>query len=376
MKTVHTAFGDYALDRIPSAGKQPLQAWDAADELLLQHLADTGPMPPSARLLVVNDAFAALSCCLHQYAVTLYSDSFLSQLALEHNTRLNGLDHCAAFLPSTDTPQQCYDYVLIRIPKTLALLEHQLATLRPLLDEHTQVIAAGMVKYLQPRHFALFERYLGPITTSLARKKARLIFLQQPMANPQPSPYPTQYTDSLTGLTLSNHANLFSRSRLDDGSRLLIQNLDHLRGDIRSIIDMACGNGVIGIAAARLLQQQPAVSFVDESFMALASSRDNYQRAFGSLDGATFVASNGFAQLGPQRADLIVCNPPFHQANTIEDQVAWQMIQRSRDYLSDHGKLCLVGNRHLNYHQKLKRIFKKVSLLASDRRFVLLLAGK
>jgi len=57
-------------------------------------------------------------------------------------------------------------------------------------------------------------------------KKARLIFSTPNQNPPQTtSPYPGSYTDKETGLTLVNHANVFSRDHLDPGSRLLISQI-------------------------------------------------------------------------------------------------------------------------------------------------------
>ncbi|WP_440495178.1 methyltransferase, partial [Serratia sarumanii] len=40
------------------------------------------------------------------------------------------------------------------------------------------------------------------------------------------------------------------------------------------------------------------------------------------------------------------------------------------------GELRIVGNRHLDYHQKLKRLFGNCTLVASNKKFVILRAVK
>ena len=80
------------------------------------------------------------------------------------------LQDCLSRLPAA--PQ----WVLIRIPKTLALLEFQLLRLREVLEPGTKIIATGMVRDIHTSTLKLFERYIGPTRTSLARKKARLVF--------------------------------------------------------------------------------------------------------------------------------------------------------------------------------------------------------
>jgi len=47
-----------------------------------------------------------------------------------------------------------------------------------------------------------------------------------------------------------------------------------------------------------------------------------------------------------------------------------------RRVLRPGGELCIVGNRHLNYHVKLKRLFGNVEQLAANRKFVVLSARR
>jgi 16S rRNA (guanine1207-N2)-methyltransferase len=68
-----------------------------------------------------------------------------------------------------------FDRVLIRVPKTLALLEEQLIRLQGQLAPGAQVIAGAMIKHLPRAAGDLLERYIGPVQASLAVKKARLL---------------------------------------------------------------------------------------------------------------------------------------------------------------------------------------------------------
>jgi 16S rRNA G1207 methylase RsmC len=72
--------------------------------------------------------------------------------------------------------------------------------------------------------------------------------------------------------------------------------------------------------------------------------------------------------------DLIICNPPFHQQYVVGDMIAWQMFQQSQKVLKKGGELWVVGNRHLAYHLKLKKIFANQKLIATNNKFVILKA--
>lgn len=259
------------------------------------------------------------------------------------------------------------------MPKTLALLEEQLIRLHGQLAPGAQVVAAGMVKHLPRAAGDLLERYIGPMHASLAVKKARLL-IAEAAERPQPrSPYPTRYHLEQPPLTLLNHANVFCREGLDIGTRAFLPHLPRSLGALRAA-DLGCGNGVLGIAYA-LLNPQAELTLVDESYMAVQSARENWQAALGERP-ATFRADDGLAGQAAGSLDLVLCNPPFHQQQVVGDFLAWRMFLQARDALAAGGELWIVGNRHLGYHAKLKRLFRGVEQVAANPKFVILKAGK
>jgi 23S rRNA (guanine1835-N2)-methyltransferase len=368
------AQGEFELNRLPKRPRELLRAWDAADEYLLDTLAEQSGLPEGARVLIVNDSFGALAVALNAYRPYALSDSYLSQQATRLNLAANNLpEHSVSLLSSLEMPEGAFDLVLIKVPKTLALLEDELTCLRPHLTESTRIIVAGMIKTLPSSVWKLLERLVGPTTTSLAKKKARLIFacLDVGLVVP-PSPYPASYRLENTDYLISNHANVFSRDSLDIGTRFFLQHLP-FRQDACNIIDLGCGNGLVGLIAA---ERCPAatVHFIDESFMAVASARDNFERAFNDRRVATFCVGDGLVEVESGSADLILCNPPFHQQNTVGDQIAVTLFKQSKRVLRKGGELWVIGNRHLDYHSYLDRLFGAHSIIASNSKFVIVKA--
>jgi 16S rRNA (guanine1207-N2)-methyltransferase len=376
------AQGEFELNRLPKRPRELLIAWDAADEYLLNTLAEqlklpdasTAPATSGVRVLILNDSFGALAVALNAFRPHAVSDSYLSQQATRLNLVANGLpEHSVSLQSSLEALEGAFDLVLIKVPKTLALLEDELIRLRPHLTSTTRVIVAGMIKTLPPSVWKLLERLVGPTTTSLARKKARLIFasLDAGLIVP-PNPYPVCYRLENTEHLISNHANVFSRDSLDIGTRFFLQHLP-FRPDACDIIDLGCGNGLVGLIAA---ERSPAatVQFVDESFMAVASARDNFQRVFGERREATFRVGDGLMGVESESADLILCNPPFHQQNTVGDQIAVSLFKQSQRVLRHGGELWVIGNRHLDYHNYLNRLFGKHSVVAANSKFVIVKA--
>lgn len=375
MDTLPIDFQSLRLARWPRRSKETLRAWDAADEYLLQYLRDNG-LPASdvardtgCRVLVVNDAFGALSCALHAYSPVNWSDSSISHIALSHNLAANGLVADVTCVKSTQELTGIFDLVLIKIPKANALLEDQLYRLRPHLNESSTVIGAGMLKHLPRSAFQCFEKLVGPMTTSLARKKARLLFAQfNDSIVTGTSLYPTSYTDPVLGITLSNEANLFSRDHLDSGTRFLLSQYSAIPSASR-VLDLACGNGVLGIMY-RLQHPLALVRFVDESYMAIASTQHNFQSVF-SQDELTdrFETSENMESVDDGSTDLVLCNPPFHQQYVIGKQLALQMFRDSKRCLQSHGELWVVANRHLDYEIELKRMFGNCRKMGSNKKF-------
>ncbi len=367
--------GDFELLRWPKRSDELLRAWDAADEYLLEYLAEEfakkSEIEGDVTILIVNDSFGALSVALNQYHPQNYSDSYISQQAARENFTTNNLAaKTVTFLNSLEKPDGVFDYILIKIPRTLALLEDQLSRIQDNISLHTKVIAAGMVKNLPKNVWKILESYVGTTTTSLAKKKARLIFASpDPKRVVPPCPYPVYYQLEDTDYLICNHANVFSRDSLDIGTRFLLKNLPQI-SEAKEIVDLGCGNGVVGLM---LSERHPnaTIHFVDESFMAVASAKETFLRAFSEQNHASFHVNDGLSNFKADSIDLIVCNPPFHQHHSTGDQIAVRLFKQSRKALKEGGELWVIGNRHLNYNNNLKKIFGNSIIVASNSKFVI-----
>lgn len=374
MPILESPYARLDLIRQPEQPNEPLQAFDAADEYLLTQLHEQ-QLPAGSRVLILNDSFGALACALAQQAeVTSSGDSHLAHLALEKNLQRNGLaTDSVTFVPASEAVQGPFDRVLIRVPKTLALLEEQLIRLHGQLAPGAQVIAAAMIKHLPRAAGDLLEKYIGPVQASLAVKKARLLTATPVQKAAPVSPYPTRYRLDQPAIELLNHANLFCREDLDIGTRAFLPHLPRALGNLR-VADLGCGNGVLGIVYA-LGNPQAQLTLVDESYMAVQSARENWQAILGDRP-ADIRAGDGLAEQPMDSLDLVMCNPPFHQQQVVGDFLAWRMFTQAKTALARGGELWIVGNRHLGYHLKLKRLFGKVEQVAATPKFVILRAIK
>ena len=373
MSQPDTGFRSLTLKRFPETDDvNPLQAWEAADEYLLQQLDDTEISGP---VLIFNDAFGALACALAEHKPYSIGDSYLSELATRENLRHNELDESSVrFLESTADYPQAPAVVLIKIPKTMALLEQQLRALRKVVTPETRIIGGTKARDVHNSTLELFEKVLGTTTTTLAWKKARLINCVYTAPVLADAPETNSWKLEGTPWTIHNHANVFSRNGLDIGARFFIEHLpSNLEGEI---VDLGCGNGVVGLT---LLERNPEanVVFVDESPMAVASSRLNVETNMpDAVDRCEFMINNALSGVEPFRFNAVLCNPPFHQQHALTDSVAWEMFHHARRCLKVNGELVIVANRHLDYFHKLKKIFGNCTTVATNSKFVVLKAVK
>ncbi|MGY6018815.1 methyltransferase [Streptomyces spinosirectus] len=372
-----TPWGELALTRFPEDPRDRLRAWDASDEYLLRHLAEE-KVPLSGTVVVLGDRWGALATALAPHRPVQITDSFLAQEATRANLDRAGVETGAVRLLTTqDPPPERVDVLLVRVPKSLALLEDQLLRLAPATHEGTVVVGTGMVKEIHTSTLRLFERILGPTRTSLAEKKARLIFCTpEPSLDRGVNPWPYTYPlpdgiGAASGRTVVNHAGVFCADRLDIGTRFFLQHLPAGRTGPR-VVDLGCGNGVVGTAVA-LADPAAEVLFVDESFQAVASAEATY-KANGVPGHAEFRVGDGLAGVPDGSVDLVLNNPPFHSHQATTDATAWRMFTGARRVLRPGGELWVIGNRHLGYHVKLRKVFGNSQLVAGDPKFVVLKA--
>lgn len=162
----------------------------------------------------------------------------------------------------------------------------------------------------------------------------------------------------------------FATQMIDDDQARMLQHFIEIQ------IDLACGNGVLGLAAARQGLARNLV-FCDESAMAIASARLNTSRMFPRESNKFhFHHGDGLEHYDGATAQLILCNPPFHQEHTVNESAGRRLLDQCGRHLAPGGHLLLVANRHLDYFSLLRSTFSEVKKCAGNSKFNVLLACK
>jgi 16S rRNA (guanine1207-N2)-methyltransferase len=163
-------------------------------------------------------------------------------------------------------------------------------------------------------------------------------------------------------ITLYSLPGIFAYDRLDAGTALLLQQLV-LRGGER-VLDLGCGYGVIGVAAA--LAGATRVEMCDVNLLAVAAAQVNAERLVP--ERCTVYAADGL-EGAKGKYDLIVTNPPFHQGKTTDYSIAEGWITQAKGLLANGGRLVIVVNRFLAHERLLRSQYEQVQLLADDPRY-------
>lgn len=374
------------LQRYPHDAKAQLKAWDAADSYLLEQYLQQAEA--SSKTVIINDSFGCLSLALAAQNLTQvvasYNDSWQAHEALRLNAQSNQL-----VAPKQLTSLEALfevaagaDCIIGRVPRVKSQLQAMLVGLRKVVKPGCVLLLAGMDKHLSRGQFDLLGQYYGEAEFLPGVKKARI---WRARANATlnaelqaPAPYQLQQFD----LSLSCGPNVFSQGKLDVGTRFMLEHFDRLPS-ANNLADLACGNGVLGLAYMRLasIRQQPleSVSFLDESYQAIAATMANAHVNFDAAQVGNQIQGlvcDGLKGTSRKDFDLILCNPPFHQQSTVSKAIAVSLFKDTVGSLSQYGEFWLVANRHLGYHVVLKKLFGNCETVAGNSKFVLLRSRK
>lgn len=338
-----------------------------------------------------------MSLGLYAYSPVCITDSYIAQRAIEHNCVTNGLTTPTVLDSLTLFPKS--ELVVIKLTKNLDYLKWQLGQIQLMANSHqinVDIVATGKTTLVTSNVMKSFESMCDNVSSSLAKKKSRLVFAtvlpQHTSTITASGKLPNEETVQLPpyqancpelSLTLSAHANVFCKDQIDVGGRFLVEHMPDLpvsQNDI-NVIDLGCGNGLLGVSFLRQNQQQInqhklshqiTMTFCDESFMAIQSAQYNVSKITPELvDNCDFVQDDCLTQQAENSADLILCNPPFHQQQAITTHIAEQMIQHAKTTLKPGAELYLVANRHLPYQGMLKKQFGGFRVVASNSKFTL-----
>ena len=383
-----TPSGELILRRVPET-KMPLQAWDRADRLLIDLVegvdSDEFAAEEGVSMLIVGDAFGALTCALRRFDPLVCIESAAGREALAQNLVLNGSAavhaHSMLDIEEATRSRKDFDLVVLRVPKSVGELRDVLSRIRPHIHASGRVLVAGMDKHLSPQVETVLEEVIGPTVRFLATGRARhFCATLDSKRRVEENPWPVTWRAH--GTTLVNHGGGFSPKDIDGGTNFLLRTVadfaEHVppRDDgAARVVDLGCGNGIVGLRMAQDLTNDALaveVVAIDDSALAIDATQGSWElTAIGEAANLETHHAYRLAEVVEATSvELIVVNPPFHTDRAVTDETAWSMFVDAHRTLVDGGALIVVGNRHLAYHAKLSKIFGEVEVLGANNRFV------
>mgnify|MGYP001003492386 CR=1 FL=1 len=177
-------------------------------------------------------------------------------------------------------------------------------------------------------------------------------------AVPESKHKPMEFTTEIRGkeFRFRTDAGVFSRERLDLGTRILMESLD-LTG-VTTPLDLGCGYGPVGLGIARELPQF-TVYMSDINTRATELAKEN-----ASLNGIENIITKQGDGFGPWetlfatglRFDLVVTNPPLRTGK----KTVLRLFNGAWKYMAPHGSLWTViktSQGAKTYLRELEEIF-------------------
>ncbi len=161
-------------------------------------------------------------------------------------------------------------------------------------------------------------------------------------------------------IALASTDGLFSPAHADRGTLAMLACVRFELG--QRVLDLGCGCGIVGIAAALVCGQENVV-MCDIDPRAVEAARENAR--LNGLKIAAYV-SDGVKDVPQAGFDLILSNPPYQSDFT----VAKGFIEKGFNRLKPGGCLFMVTKRRAWYENKLRAIFGGAKVRESDGYFV------
>lgn len=374
------------LRRWPDAEADNLSASDAAERLILDTAASALLAVTPSDVAVVGDSYGGLTLAAAELmgsadataerdgsaGIRVHQDPIIAERALAANAHRLGLDTGYRSCPLDADWVRGARVVLLRLPKSLDALDEIAGTIATHADPQVTVFAGGMQKHMAVAMNGVLGRHFDRVDVGLGRQKARVITARGPHRGAGASPVWPQrqrHPDVAPGVWVCAHGGAFAGTRIDIGTRFLLSHLDEAAPAAGSIVDLACGTGVL---AAALALRRPDVRVIasDQSAAAAISARATAE-ANGVSDRVEVRREDAGEGIQDAWADLVVLNPPFHNGAALDLRIGRMLVAAAARILRPGGELWTVYNSHLDYRATLSRVVGPTRQVDRNRKFTI-----
>jgi 16S rRNA (guanine1207-N2)-methyltransferase len=388
------AFSFQVLRRFPDVEADNLVAVDATDRLVLAEAGAAVQAAPAGRVVVVGDRYGAMTLgamALHGAEdVRVHQDPITGEQALadnairaelnairaEGNATRAGLTSGYRQLPLAAELFTGATVVLGQLPKSLDALREitQLAAAHA--DPDVTMFLGGRVKHMTHAMNDVLSDSFADLRASLAQQKSRVLVASgpRPAAEPGATAYPLRAQHPDLDLWVCAHGAAFAGTKLDIGTRFLLEFVDRMHPAASTAVDLGCGTGVIAATLARA-RPQLSVLATDESAGAVSSALAT-MAANGLTERVQVLRDDAMSSRPDASVDLIVCNPPFHLGTSVHAGAALRLFEAAGRVLRPEGQLWTVFNSHLPYRSQLSRAVGPTRVIGRNAKFTVAVSTK
>ncbi len=180
------------------------------------------------------------------------------------------------------------------------------------------------------------------------------------------------FTDNILNymLNLKSCDNIFSKNKIDEGTRSLLETVQKQCRFSGNGLDLGCGLGVIGITMCKLFDVNMELVDINQTAVELT----NFNLANNGVKNAKAYVSDGFSNVKNQ-FDFIISNPPIKTGK----KLLFQLMEGAYNHLKPGGELVLVirkdhGMESLKNY--LNTLFNQVTILNRNKGYYILQAIK
>lgn len=178
-------------------------------------------------------------------------------------------------------------------------------------------------------------------------------------------------TENLRGFKIKfeTKAGVFSEKGLDNGTRLLIDNLEV--SDNTLIADLGSGSGVVGIVCAKL-NPKGHVHLLDDHLRSVELAKRNVE--LNKLKNIEVYLSDLFSAVPNRTYHQIFTNP----SQSLGNEFLEELIKESFSHLKTNGMLWLVVKNNVRgfIERVLKNIFPKHEIVAHGKEHIVIKAAR